>query len=107
MLRAGLAHAILFCAGVEAQQGANGANEAPAGASRPLPVARPGVKVGDIQIDGRIVEAAWEAAPPITEFVQSEPFEGQPAVHQTEVRVLFDDDAMYVAARMYDHPDSV
>ncbi|MSR35471.1 MAG: hypothetical protein EXR95_02335 [Gemmatimonadetes bacterium] len=105
----GLAAAVLAFAGAaQAQQAKSGGNNVPAGIpARPLPVARPGVKVGDIRIDGRIEEAAWDAAPPITEFVQSEPFEGQPAVHKTDVRVLFDDDAMYVAARMYDHPDSV
>src|SRR5690606_7559920 len=42
-----------------------------------------------------------------TGFVQSEPNEGLPPSRDTEVRVLFDDDAMYVAARLWDHPDSV
>ncbi len=37
-----------------------------------------------------------------TDFVQSEPREGQPATERTEVRVLFDRDNIYVGAYMYD-----
>jgi len=41
-------------------------------------------------------------APAATGFVQQEPVEGAPAEEETEVRVLFDEAAVYVAARMYD-----
>jgi hypothetical protein len=47
-------------------------------------------------------------APAATGFVQQEPVEGAPAEEETEVRVLFDEAAMYVAARMYDsEPTSI
>src|SRR5690349_19403066 len=57
---------------------------------------------GRIVLDGRLDEAAWSAARPITEFTQLDPEEGKPASERSEVRFLFDDDALYVGARMYD-----
>ncbi len=57
---------------------------------------------GAIDIDGRLDEAAWASARAAGGFVQKAPVEGDPAVHRTEVRVLFDDRAIYVAARMFD-----
>jgi Domain of unknown function (DUF5916)/Carbohydrate family 9 binding domain-like len=57
---------------------------------------------GSIEIDGDLSEAAWAAAEPVTGFIQREPIEGEIAEQQTEVRVLFGEDAIYVAARMMD-----
>ena len=57
---------------------------------------------GEISIDGRINEAAWQQAVPATRFVQQEPVEGAPPGEPTEVRVLYDDRALYVGAIMYD-----
>lgn len=51
-------------------------------------------------MDGRLDEPAWERARPAPEFVQGEPVEGARPVHPTTVRVLFDDQALYVGARM-------
>ncbi|MBW3570678.1 MAG: carbohydrate binding family 9 domain-containing protein [Gemmatimonadetes bacterium] len=60
------------------------------------------------QIDGRLDEAAWQQAAVITGFVQKHPDEGAPASARTEVRVLYDDRAVYVGARMYsDDPASI
>ncbi|HEY9014458.1 MAG TPA: DUF5916 domain-containing protein, partial [Gemmatimonadales bacterium] len=61
-----------------------------------------------ITLDGVLSEPAWSAAAPVSEFTQREPHEGQPASERTEVRVLYDNDALYIGARMYDRsPDSV
>ena len=61
-----------------------------------------------VEIDGRLDEAAWQGPAAITQFVQSQPTEGRPATERGEVRFAFDDQAMYVAARLFDsHPDSV
>jgi hypothetical protein len=57
---------------------------------------------GAIVIDGRITEAAWNDATPITDFTQVDPDQGKPASQGTEVRILYDADAIYVAARMHD-----
>jgi len=61
-----------------------------------------------IQVDGRLDDPAWDAAPPIDGFLQRQPDEGAPATLPTEVRVLYDDAAIYVGARMSDTaPDSI
>lgn len=66
------------------------------------PVANAARRTGAVTIDGKLDEAAWNAATPITSFRQSQPVEGvQPAV-RTEVRILYDDGALYIGARMYD-----
>ena len=57
---------------------------------------------GSIQIDGRLDEAAWSSAQPATDLKQMEPTDGAPATQRTEVRFLFDEDALYVGARMFD-----
>ncbi len=53
-----------------------------------------------IAVDGRLDETAWAAATPITEFRQTRPTEGAAATLASEFRILYDDDAIYIAARM-------
>src|SRR5207245_8165031 len=55
---------------------------------------------GPIHLDGRLDEPAWQTAPPITSFIQLDPHEGQPVSESTEVRLLYDDAAIYVGARL-------
>ena len=63
---------------------------------------------GPILIDGRLDEPAWTAAVPTSGFTQSYPTPGAAPVDPTEVRVLYDDQALYVAIHMRDsHPDSI
>src|SRR5215208_4025337 len=57
---------------------------------------------GAVAIDGKMDEAAWQAATPVTDFKQFDPKEGQPASEKTEARILVDDDAVYVGMRMFD-----
>lgn len=68
-------------------------------APRPLDSSR---RLADIQIDGILDEPDWESARVFSGFTQQEPVEGRPAEHDTEVRVLFGDDAVWIAARMWD-----
>ena len=53
-------------------------------------------------IDGRLDDAAWRQATPISGFVQREPSEGNVASERTEVRIMTDGEALYVAAWNYD-----
>ena len=63
---------------------------------------------GAIRIDAVLDDSAWASAPVATNFRQREPSEGAPATLPTEVRVVWDDEALYVAARMHDpSPDSI
>ncbi|HEY1953784.1 MAG TPA: carbohydrate binding family 9 domain-containing protein, partial [Gemmatimonadaceae bacterium] len=68
----------------------------------PRPVARAALRQGEISIDGKLDEAAWAAATPITELTQSTPDEGKPPTQRTEIRILYDASALYIGARMYD-----
>src|SRR6185295_20105700 len=46
-------------------------------------------------IDGALDEAAWRDAPVAAGFLQNEPDEGEPATQETEVRVVYDEQALY------------
>ncbi len=54
----------------------------------------------EIRIDGRLDEAAWATAQPLTDFVQKEPVEGAAPTDAMDVRFLYDGGALYVGARM-------
>ena len=61
-----------------------------------------------ILVDGLLDEEVWKGDQAILNLTQSDPDQGQPARQRTEVRLAYDDDALYVAARMLDSaPDSV
>ena len=68
----------------------------------PRPVATASAREGQVTIDGRLDDAAWAKATPITELVQSSPDEGKPPSQKTELRYLYDEGAIYIGARMYD-----
>jgi hypothetical protein len=53
---------------------------------------------GPIEIDGRMDEAAWLAAPLENAFTQVNPDEGKPATVHTAFRVLWDDEYLYFGA---------
>src|SRR5262249_49614844 len=53
-------------------------------------------------IAGRLDEPAWRSAAVAAGFRQNEPDEGAPATERTEVRVLYDNTALYVGVRLYD-----
>ena len=55
-----------------------------------------------VRVDGVLDEAAWQTATPVTEFTQLDPQEGQPASERTEIRIMYDDVALYVGARLFD-----
>lgn len=59
---------------------------------------------GPITVDGALDDPAWAAAAPIRDLVQKLPAYGAAPRHPTEIRVLYDRDALYVGARMWDAP---
>ena len=72
----------------------------------PRPTFRAARRTSPITIDGRPDEAAWAAAPLLTDFVQQLPETGAPAKYRTEVRVLYDSTTLYVAGVNRDpHPE--
>ncbi|MEM6455617.1 MAG: DUF5916 domain-containing protein, partial [Acidobacteriota bacterium] len=58
-------------------------------------------------IDGRLDEPLWQRIVPITGFVQREPNQGEEGSFRTEVRIAYDADALYVAARCEQPRDTV
>src|SRR5438034_6036395 len=74
----------------------------PADAARLLPVAHAVRASSAIRLDGKPDEPAWRDAPVTDDFTQIDPEEGKPASQRTEVRVVYDDDALYVGVRLHD-----
>ena len=80
----------------EAQGGSPGYRHELAPRARAIPAS------GEISLDGRLSEAVWNEAPAITDFIQQDPAEGEPATQRTEFRVAYDDVAIYIGAMLYD-----
>ena len=57
---------------------------------------------GSISVDGVLSEAAWSGASAISELRQTVPTEGAPVSEATDIRIVYDEDAIYVAARLED-----
>ena len=79
-------------AAIQAQQAPPSINYENARLERRLDAVR---ATGDVTLDGALDEPAWATAAMAQHFVQNDPREGQPATFDTEVRVLYDDDALY------------
>jgi len=63
--------------------------------------------VDEIKIDGILDEDTWENSVRLSDFTQRRPNPGKAAVRDTEVMLSYDDDAIYVAAIMYEDQDSI
>lgn len=63
-----------------------------------------------IEIDGKLEEAVWQTASLASDFVMFEPDNGAKIAEnkKTEIRVLYDNDAIYIGALMYDeNPEKI
>lgn len=54
-------------------------------------------------VDGSLDDTAWADGTLLVDFIQSEPREGDPVSEHTEVRVVYDDDALYIGAWLHDN----
>jgi hypothetical protein len=52
-------------------------------------------------IDGVLDEQLWQDAVFISDFMQKEPNEGEPATQLTEIAIVYDGNAIYIGARMH------
>ena len=76
--------------------------------AEPRPVLTAYPAQGPIRVDGVLDEVSWGDAVPATDFIQSTPRTGLPATERTEVRILYDDETLYVGAMLYDsEPDRI
>ncbi len=63
---------------------------------------------GVVKIDGILNDEGWKNVPVADGFIQLEPTEGASTAQRTEVRLAYDNTAIYVSAMMYDSsPDSI
>ena len=74
----------------------------PVGSAGQPPVSHAVRTTSPIRLDGKLDEGAWSAAPITDVFSQIDPREGERASQRTDVRVLYDDEALYIGARMHD-----
>jgi hypothetical protein len=71
------------------------------------PIGKPTAQAVRVQegpvLDGNVLdEPAWQQAPVITGFWQEQPDEGQPASENTEVRIIFTNDTLYIGVMCFD-----
>jgi hypothetical protein len=66
------------------------------------PVLRVTARSAAIAVDGRLDDEAWQRADVASRFVNREPVEGEQPSQRTEVRVVFDETAVWIGARMHD-----
>ncbi|MPQ47721.1 hypothetical protein GCQ56_11970 [Marinifilum sp. N1E240] len=60
------------------------------------------------KIDANLNDESWKHAPSIENFIQQSPINGGKPSERTIVKVIYDDDALYVGAMLYDSaPDSI
>lgn len=57
---------------------------------------------GEIKVDGRFEEDIWMRADVAKDFIQNDPIPGDAPSQRTEIRVLYDDEAIYIGASMFD-----
>ncbi len=61
----------------------------------------------NFKIDGVLDEADWCTESPIQNFVQSRPNPGEPSSRQTQVWFRYDDEAIYIAAKLYEKQEDI
>ncbi len=62
----------------------------------------------NIKINGLADEEIWSKCPVASDFYQFQPINGKPSKFNTEVKICYDNSAIYIFARMYDpYPDSI
>lgn len=61
-----------------------------------------------ISIDGKLDEAVWMKAPVANNFIMLEPENGVPesAERKSEIKIIYDDNAIYIGAILYDNEPS-
>ncbi|MDP6936233.1 MAG: DUF5916 domain-containing protein [Candidatus Marinimicrobia bacterium] len=60
------------------------------------------------KIDGDLSEPVWDKIQPITDFVQDEPFNGEAPTEKTEVYLTYNDETLFIGARLYDsNPEGI
>ena len=100
---ASVSAALILVQPVSAQPSASArTNVVDNGHSVPVPSVHAVRRTLPIVLDGKLDDAAWASAEAITEFTQFDPDAGKAPSQRTVVRILYDDDALYIGATMFD-----
>ncbi|HRH65752.1 MAG TPA: DUF5916 domain-containing protein [Bacteroidia bacterium] len=60
------------------------------------------------KIDGTLNESFWTGIHAVSDFIMNRPIEGGSPTQRTEVKIAYDNKAVYVGAMLFDtHPDSI
>ena len=59
------------------------------------------------KIDGNLDDACWKNIPAAGNFIQNFPDYGKPSFVKTEVKIVYDNSAIYVGAYLYDDPSLI
>ncbi|MCX8056305.1 MAG: carbohydrate binding family 9 domain-containing protein [Ignavibacteria bacterium] len=57
---------------------------------------------GSPELDGYLTDSLWLLAEPVNDFLQQEPIAGNPASFKTEVRIIYNEYALYIGVMCYD-----
>ncbi|MEJ8803078.1 DUF5916 domain-containing protein [Pontibacter sp. H249] len=96
---------VILCAFTASAQAGNGNNEESLTKVKTTKAIRtPQAPV----LDGVLETEVWQTVAPATNFVRYDPLNGKPSSQKTEVYMLYDNDAVYIGAQLYDTaPDSI
>ena len=62
----------------------------------------------EIKLDGILNEVEWQLSLPLTEFMQTDPIDGASPTERTEVRMLYNDEYLFVGFHCFDtDPDNI
>lgn len=59
------------------------------------------------KIDGNLDDAAWANVPVVSDFIQNFPTYGLPCSQKTDVKIAYDNTAIYVGAYLHDEPSLI
>ncbi|MBS1510456.1 MAG: carbohydrate binding family 9 domain-containing protein [Bacteroidetes bacterium] len=60
-----------------------------------------------VVVDGNLDDEAWKNLPAATDFITYSPHAGAPSRHRTEVKIAYDDNAVYIGAYLYGNPSGI
>ncbi len=58
-------------------------------------------------INGNLDDSCWLGIPVASDFIQNFPDYGKPSSSKTEVKIIYDNDAIYIGAYLYDDPSLI
>ncbi|MEO8721416.1 MAG: DUF5916 domain-containing protein [Ginsengibacter sp.] len=60
-----------------------------------------------VKIDGNPDDVVWQSIPWVTDFITSTPVFGEKASNRTEVKIAYDNTAVYILAFLYDNAENI